>query len=374
MEETQEKVLELENVSKDNSVTEKVSSPGKNARRWVLTLNNPDKTDEDMVKYIESLEHIKYSIFQRERGHLKETEHFQMFLIFTIGKRFSTIKTLFPEAHIEACKGSNVQCRDYCSKQDTRVSGPYEIGEFQEERGRTDIKTIEELLKADADDKTIRELMPNAYQRYYNYIQTLRQNLLREEHSNKIKENFICIYIYGKSGIGKTSSFFNEYGNKAYFVKNYNKDPWFSYKNQDLVVFDEFRSQFDFSDMLNYIDLYPVELSRRYNDMYGNYTKAVIMCNDPPRMQYEWWYKNRYESWEGFLRRIHFVLEFQKDKIYVEKASKDIEELKKVLPKNMIELLDYSKLTFNKHTTDKSAIQTFEQVPIDELPFNDDLY
>ncbi len=107
-------------------------------RRWLLTINNPQQTDEEIEKYISDLEHFKYAMFQREKGRETGTEHIQLFVIFTIGKRFSTIKNYFPTAHIEQAKGTNVQCRDYCSKKDTRISGPYEIGQFTEERARTD--------------------------------------------------------------------------------------------------------------------------------------------------------------------------------------------------------------------------------------------
>ena len=70
------------------------------ARRWILTINNPKETDEEMEKYVKELEHFKYVIFQREKGHEKETEHFQMFIVFSISKRFNTIKGYFPTAHI----------------------------------------------------------------------------------------------------------------------------------------------------------------------------------------------------------------------------------------------------------------------------------
>ena len=150
-----------EEIKQENNI-----SNSKMLKRWFMTYNNPTETDEEFENYLKNLEHFKYATFQREKGANKETEHFQVFLIFTVGKRFQTMKNLFPKCHIEEAKGSNVQCRDYCSKSETRVSGPYEIGEFAEMRGRTDIKNIIELLKNGVDDYTLMELYPSQYFRH----------------------------------------------------------------------------------------------------------------------------------------------------------------------------------------------------------------
>jgi hypothetical protein len=84
-------------------------------RRFILTINNPfdNKTDlySDMgsfTDYVKSLEHFKYAIFQLEQGEKEHTDHIQMFIIFTCGKRLETVKNYFPTAHIEAVKGTNV--------------------------------------------------------------------------------------------------------------------------------------------------------------------------------------------------------------------------------------------------------------------------
>ena len=52
------------------------------ARRWVLTINNPIETDEQMQEYLKGLEHFKYYMFQREKGEEKGTVHFQIYIVF----------------------------------------------------------------------------------------------------------------------------------------------------------------------------------------------------------------------------------------------------------------------------------------------------
>lgn len=357
----------IEENIEDESELEKEYDSKKQSRRYMLTINNPEETDEEMEKYIKELEHFKYAMFQREKGHETETEHFQIFLVFTICKRFGTIKKLFPRAHIEPANGSNVQCRDYCSKSDTRVSGPYEIGEFAEERSRSDIKGYIELIKSGADNMTLLELYPSCYMKYHNMIENLRQEILYNELKDKEKENFTCVYIYGKSRIGKTSSLFQKYGSKAYFVSDYKNHPFDDYKNQDIMVFDEFRSQLDSSIFLKLSDRYPIQLSRRFKNIVGNYTKLFVISNIPLEKQYEWVSKTDYESYRAFLNRFNFVLRYEEKKVVLEKFDSEyhkIEELKTLLPERIYNMLDTTKI---RNPISANQIQFYEVVDEDPI-------
>ena len=99
-------------------------------RNYLLTINNEERSDEVLFEYCKDLNNIKYFVFQREKGHETGTEHIQMYLEFSMSKKFDTIKSYFPKAHIEARNGTKSQARDYCMKEDTRISGPYEYGNF----------------------------------------------------------------------------------------------------------------------------------------------------------------------------------------------------------------------------------------------------
>lgn len=374
MEEKEEKIVEEQSNTKKEEDTN--IKKDKQSRRYVLTINNPIQSDEEFETFLKNLEHIKYFIFQREKGHKEETEHFQIFLVFTISKRFSTIKNLFPTAHIESANGSNIQCRDYCSKSDTRVSGPYEYGEFAEERSRTDIKTLLELIKAGADNTTIMDLFPAQYLRYQDKIERVRQDNYAKEYEEKYRTNLIVTYIYGKSGIGKTFSILNKYGLKnVYRVTDYKKDPWFSYKNQKIVVFEEFRSQFYISDMLNYLDIYPLWLPARYSNKMACFEKVFITSNIPLSGQYKSLKEEQPETFKAFNRRIHHVLYLNEDKVIVEK-SRDIEELKSILPESFLSKLDLSQYNYNK-ALEKPKIKNkqldilYDEVEVegDNLPF-----
>ena len=99
------------------------STSGK-SRRWVFTLNNPENT----MLFNELPEGVAYIIWQRERG-AEGTEHLQGYVRFTNPKGLTGAKRLIGErAHMEIANGTEQQCIDYCSKEDTKVEGPFSFG------------------------------------------------------------------------------------------------------------------------------------------------------------------------------------------------------------------------------------------------------
>jgi hypothetical protein len=240
----------------------------KQARRYILTINNPfaenEKTKDlytdikTFTEYVKSLEHFKYAIFQQEQGEKEHTDHIQMFITFTCGKMFNTIKTYFPTAHIEEVKGTNVGARDYCSKTDTRLPNtePIEIGLFAEERARTDIANFFEMIDMGVKNNDLKKLYPTLYSKNYSHLDKMRQDNIFAEYEEKTR-NLNVSYIYGGAGVGKTSFVLKKHGYKnVYRVTNY-AHPFDSYHGQPIVCFDEFDSSFKLTDFLNFLDIYP---------------------------------------------------------------------------------------------------------------------
>lgn len=304
------------------------------ARRWMLTINNPDKSDSELEEYITGLEHIKYAIFQREKGHETGTEHIQAFVCFSIGKRFGTIKGYFPTAHIEKANGTNVQCRDYCSKSDTRIGSPIEIGQFAEERQRTDIRSITELISAGATKQEIKKLFPEQYFKNSERIERSIQEELVDKYEGDIR-NVEVNYLFGESGVGKTRYVVEKFGLKnVYRVTDYFKDPWYAYNGQDVVVFEEFRGQFKIYDMLNYLDIYPLYLPARYHNKFARFTKIYITTNIPLNKQYMSIQDEEPETWKAFKRRIHKIYRVDNSGLhllenYTNASASDLIELSK---------------------------------------------
>lgn len=88
------------------------------SRRWCLTINNPSGTCAVDIKAIfeNKSNKISYLVYGNEIGSISGVPHFQMYISFNNSVRFSAVKKLFPEAHIEQAYGTAEQNIDYCTK------------------------------------------------------------------------------------------------------------------------------------------------------------------------------------------------------------------------------------------------------------------
>lgn len=123
---------------------------------------------DNVEKYFKALRefgNLKYAVYQYERGE-NGTPHIQGFIIYKNNKRFKNVKQDFPTAHLIIPNGSNIENRDYCTKKDTRIAEPVELGEFSEMRSRNDIVQFLEMLKLGASNILLKNMFPVLYTQY----------------------------------------------------------------------------------------------------------------------------------------------------------------------------------------------------------------
>jgi hypothetical protein len=160
-----------------------------------------------------------------------------------------------------------------------------------------------------------------------NHIEKVNQMLLEEEN----KDNFRILtvtYIYGATGTGKTRYVMEKEGYSAvYRVTDY-KYPFDGYKNEGIILFDEFNSAIKINDMLNYLDGYPLELPCRYANKRALYTVVYIVSNLPLEKQYKAIQREYNDIWAAFLRRIKYIIEFTGKGQYVKRDLSEYQQLK----------------------------------------------
>ena len=67
------------------------------------------------------------------------------------------------------------------------------------------------------------------------------------------------IYMYGGPGLGKTrlAKSYAEKEKEPYYITGSSRDPFQSYRNQEIVIIDELRPDtFNYSDLLKILDPY----------------------------------------------------------------------------------------------------------------------
>lgn len=262
----------------------------------------------DCVKaYFESLEHFKYYMFQVEKGEEEETEHIQGTIFFNVGKRFQTFKSYLPTAHIEKVKGSNTQVRDYCSKSDTRILGPFEFGQFAEERERTDVKDFVSLVQAGASKAELSKLYPHLYVRECNKIDAIKADTF--ENYQYTCRDVDVTYIYGDSGVGKSTYIRRKIGLKdTFFVHSYDNAMFTNYKYQNNLVLDEFAGQMKIQTLNQLLDVMPFEMRGLGTLKYATFHHVYIISNYKPTELYKQIQEDEPKIFQSFNRRLHKII------------------------------------------------------------------
>lgn len=309
------------------------------ARAWLLTVNNPlekGMDHETIRKLLGEFPTLKYWCMCDEIGD-KGTYHTHIYYRTSTPHRFSVVKKKFVGAHIEKARGNARQNRDYVrkegkykgtDKEETNLPDTFEeFGKCPEEQQgkRSDLEILVELVKDGLSNAEIISERPSLL-RYIDRMEQYRQ-MLREEQTKNLWRDVNCIYVYGETNTNKTRTYMERYGyENVYRVTNYNNNSiWDGYKGEDVVIFDEFRSQVPISDILTWTEGYPnASLRARYKDKVALYTKVIFISNIPLESQYQNIQDDSKETWRAFLRRIKRIYHhINKERIIEYKSTED---------------------------------------------------
>lgn len=306
------------------------------SRKWLLTINNPDKYDlshEKIKALLSTMKGISYWCMCDEVGK-NETYHTHLYLYRQNPMRFSMIKNKFKAAHIDYCRGTSEENRDYIKKEgkykgtkkeETNLANTFEeYGEIPlEHQGqRNDLIDLYDMIKDGRDNFEILEENPS-YMMQLDKIESCRQIIRGEKFKNTFRDMHVE-YWSGKTGQGKTRTVMERHGyENVYRVTDY-LHPFDNYKGQDILLFDEYDSDLiRIQDMLNFLDGYPLDLPCRYNNKVACYTKVYIISNMSLTLQYSDIQRNNNETWKAFLRRIHAVKIFDENGLKDYKSAND---------------------------------------------------
>ena len=274
-------------------------------------VERPFFKDVNSIKdYIVNLTNFKYSAFQIEKGGNSELTHIQGMIIFKNPVHWSTFCRLFPLADFSPIRGSNTQARQYCTKEETRIDGYYELGEFTEERSRTDIREFMSLIDAGGTDTDLMTLFPSLYVQNMKKISDLR-SVKKYDLCRRSYRDVEVTFIYGSGGLGKSTYVDNLYGfEDTFFVDTYDNSAFTYYSTQDVLVLDEFAGQFSIQTMNKFLDRRPLQLRGLGSLKWACYTKVYIISNLSLSQLYKTEQESSPEVYKAFLRRIHNIIHF----------------------------------------------------------------
>lgn len=269
-------------------------------RAACFTLNNP--LDSEIENLKKNAEQFRYLVFQLERGNAEGTLHLQGYIYSAKPKRLGGWKSVIGQrAHIEPARGSPSQNREYCTKEDTRVDGPWEFGSMPNPGSRTDIAGAIETAKEGASLEEIIERHPEEFVKYHKGLMAAR--LLFQPRRNWKTEVF---WFYGETGTGKSRQAYEAYPDA------YTKMPsckwWDGYDGQDTVIVDDYRRDLcTFSELLRLFDRYPMQIETKGGTQQFLAKRIIITTPKSPR---DTWAGRTEEDLQQLLRRIEHVQYF----------------------------------------------------------------
>ena len=305
------------------------------SRKYQLTINNPIPKGytSDVIKDSLQALSLDYYCYAFEKG---SQDHVHSFLYSHSPIRFSTLKSRFNEAHIEKAYGTIQQNRDYIlkagkwedtEKASTSIKGSFfESGEPpNEESQRANLMaSVQEELRSGIPVMQIIKKYPSLSFRI-NDLYSLRDQLLAEKYETENRKLEV-IYCYGSTGTGKTSSIYKDNpGERICRITSYDnvRALFDNYHGERILVFEEFHSQISLTDMLCYLDIYPLTLPARYSNRIACFEKVYVISNLPINQQYTTEQRNDPKTYAAFLRRFSSIRAYRPDFTYLEEPKEN---------------------------------------------------
>lgn len=287
-------------------------------RGWFMTINNPTLKDFKALHQ----DDYTYCMGQIEVGD-SGTAHIQC-MVYYKNSRVCPIKK-YPRAFIEPCKSITASIL-YCSDPHTRVLGPWSFGEMPQQGRRRDLEQIrDEILNGETNVNDILIRDPLTYHEFGRTLTKLEDYKMSQLFRTEMT---LAIWFVGETGTGKSHRAFTGYSPKTHYKFPYDGQWWDNYRQQPIVVFNEFRgdSQVPFATMLELIDKFPVEVRRR-NRPPMPFTSKLIIITSPLTPGKVFGRIDKDDNFDQFKRRVKVV---RLDKKYSDVKEPEIDDINNV--------------------------------------------
>lgn len=238
---------------------------------YIVTVNNPTT----QLQFYES--NVSFAIWQLERGE-SGTEHFQLYIEFR--KPTSIIRgreILGVAAHFEGRRGSVLQAIQYCSKSDTRVSGPWRFGDprVQGQGHRSDIDSAAKAVADGASLVAIASETPGLYVRFYRGLSALQAALHRPRW-----RTVRCFFLCGPPGSGKTSLVYEAFEGADVYALASDEPLWADgYTGQRVLLVDDVDAWSQRKAYLRILDGHPCQLPVKGGFVWAQYDTVIVANN-----------------------------------------------------------------------------------------------
>jgi len=265
------------------------SKTRRQGRYWILTIS----CDSNPWTPTALLPGQSYLVGQQELG-AGGFKHWQVMVAYSKKIGIRGVQRDFGPCFAELTFSDNA--RGYCCKEETRVAGTqFEFGTLATRRNE---EVDWEIIRDAAQLSDLSGIPADIYVRCYNQLRRIGQDHLRPLGMERT-----CHVFWGRTGTGKSRRAWEEAGMGAY-PKDPNTKFWDGYRNHEHVVIDEFRGIINISNLLRWLDRYPVIVEVKGSSVVFCARTIWITSNLNP----EQWYPDAdVETKDALLRRLTVV-------------------------------------------------------------------
>ncbi len=286
------------------------------SRAFPFTLYGKDDINlNELKEQLKNLDNVRYLIMGHETCKTTDRKHWQGFIYFygeiSFNQCIKRMKNIFKchTFHIAFARGTIQDNYKYCTKKEFPTENKIIFEHNTKPNGqgeRIDLEGLKnKLLTGEIDLDWIKINEPIKWAQYHKCLGDIQQVIYKQ---NKRTEKTKLIWLFGETGTGKSAAaaVIAKTDYKSVYTINYDdyaRGWWESYKQEDVIIINEFRGQIKYDDLLemgDITDFYTVCV-RQLGQMPFN-SKCVIITSP---MRPEEIYKNRHakDSIKQLLRR-----------------------------------------------------------------------
>lgn len=259
-------------------------------RSFIFTLyDSPSLTSWKTGSYFEEKDYssvVQYAIYQLERCPDTGREHIQGYVELHGNKkhRLNAIRRLLdsPSVHVEIRRGTQQQAIEYCSKEETRICGPWTFGTPKQQGQRTDLSKLVDAVKKKRSLHDIAHDHPVEFVKFHRGLTRLQSIWFEKKRTAKTH----VTWIYGPSGNGKSYRARELAGDPedVYWKSASNK--WFDdYTHESTIVLDDVKDSTHlggWSSFLNLLDAYPYRVENKFGSRWFSAERIIITSIHEP--------------------------------------------------------------------------------------------
>lgn len=279
------------------------------ARHWCWTLHSPHYVSLDSIhRVLLRARELRYCVVQEERCPETNRLHLQGYLELSSPRGIAFVKDIIgtPAVHVEARKRTREEAREYCMKEDTRVTPYVEVGVWAAggQGTRNDLQAVKSYIDANPLCSDV-DLMDNFFDLSAKHLAYFRK-YAAAKWPKRTEPPQVYVF-YGAAGTGK-SRLAHEMAPDAY-VKPPGKW-WDGYDGQADVICDDFygTAHMPYPEWLKVCDRYRHTVEVKGGTVHLDNVKRIFFTsNQSPAL---WFNLEREYNSAAFSRRLHAVKHF----------------------------------------------------------------